>query len=265
MNYQRPELRNMLAAEYVLGTLKGGARRRFEGLLHHDRELLVLVETWTGRLLPAGLPSEEVGPSHRVWFELNQRLDDSTSTVRDKPSRLRWFHRLWPSGFSGASLTAAVGGIAIGVAGMLLIAPGVRVEDLTLRSGDGRSAMQPTASTEGQLPDSYIVVMPDRTGTPALLAAALRSGKVLRVKVLQEFEIAPEDIPVLWALPHGGPPTVLGSLPTEGVAEFDLLAVSEQALATVDELAVSIESRSARPFSAPQAGYVMRSSLIRSW
>ena len=39
MNYNNPELRDVLAGEYVLGTLRGKARARFERLLAMDASL----------------------------------------------------------------------------------------------------------------------------------------------------------------------------------------------------------------------------------
>jgi anti-sigma-K factor RskA len=265
MNYQRPELKNKLAAEYVLGTLHGGARRRFERLLQEDRELRSLVETWTVRLIPVGLPSENLGPSNRVWAALEQRLDPSTSKLGFRSTGPRWFRSLLPGPMLVGSLAGALGGLAFGMALMLVIGPDRPAEDLTLRSGDGKGATQPVASPEGQVPDSYIAVLAEGPGPPALLATALRSGKILRVKVLDEFTIDPEKVPVLWALPKSGPPALLGALPTEGATELDLLPTAEQALGKVDELAVSIEGRSAQPFSAPQAAYRMRSTLIKTW
>ena len=41
MNYIRPDLLDRLAAEYVIGTLHGGARRRFQRLLREPPSTLV--------------------------------------------------------------------------------------------------------------------------------------------------------------------------------------------------------------------------------
>jgi anti-sigma-K factor RskA len=50
MNYFEPELRDRLAAEYALGTLRGLARRRFERLLSGNAALRDLVKDWELRV-----------------------------------------------------------------------------------------------------------------------------------------------------------------------------------------------------------------------
>ena len=54
MKYDRPELREQLAAAYVLGTLTTRARKRFDRLLSEDRALQKLVADWVERLMPDG-------------------------------------------------------------------------------------------------------------------------------------------------------------------------------------------------------------------
>ena len=46
MNYQHPELQKRLAAEYVLGSLQGKARLRFERLMVEQPSLRRLVAAW---------------------------------------------------------------------------------------------------------------------------------------------------------------------------------------------------------------------------
>ena len=49
MDYSRPELADRLAADYVAGTLRGAARRRFEALLPAHPLLRDAVRDWQGR------------------------------------------------------------------------------------------------------------------------------------------------------------------------------------------------------------------------
>jgi len=50
MDYGRPDLADRLAAEYVTGTLRGPARRRFEQLVPAHPALRAAVRRWESRL-----------------------------------------------------------------------------------------------------------------------------------------------------------------------------------------------------------------------
>ena len=74
MRYEDPELREQLAAEYVLGTMPSRSRRRFERLVAADPALAQLVGAWADRLAPidAATPAEE--PPARVWPAVEARI-----------------------------------------------------------------------------------------------------------------------------------------------------------------------------------------------
>ncbi|MEO1595075.1 MAG: anti-sigma factor [Pseudomonadota bacterium] len=83
MNYERPELVDALAREYVLGTLRGRARTRFERLLPGSFQMRRAVANWETRLygLYADMPPVEV--PHTVW----RRIQAAT---RPEPRRGGW-------------------------------------------------------------------------------------------------------------------------------------------------------------------------------
>jgi len=66
MNYGRPELIEMLAAQYALGTLRGRARRRFERLLATDGAARQRVGAWERRLAPVAYGLDPVPPPPSV-------------------------------------------------------------------------------------------------------------------------------------------------------------------------------------------------------
>jgi anti-sigma-K factor RskA len=105
MNYDKPELRRRLAAEYVLGTLAGPARRRFQRLLETDSSLRQDVAWWENRLhtLYGGLAP--VRPRAEVWDDIQRRLGNDlkgapivgnvdTALIAANESR---FWRFWAS------------------------------------------------------------------------------------------------------------------------------------------------------------------------
>ena len=49
MKYRNRALMEELAAQYVIGTLRGPARRRFERLCDQDLDMLIAVQRWEDR------------------------------------------------------------------------------------------------------------------------------------------------------------------------------------------------------------------------
>ena len=114
MNYVDPEQRDLLAAEYVLGTLSGPDRRRFERLLSGDRDLRDRVEHWELRLNPLAESVPAVDPAAHVWDQIARQIAAAPS-AEPAPVRESWFDRLWDSlGFwRGATALAAATAAAL--------------------------------------------------------------------------------------------------------------------------------------------------------
>jgi anti-sigma-K factor RskA len=109
-------LRERLAAEYTLGTLRGPARRRFETWLREDAELRVLVATWQGRLAGLAEMGKPVTPPARVWTGIERRLQPSSPSSPAAP----WW-QFWRLGAARpwAGMALGAGAIAV-VLGVLL-------------------------------------------------------------------------------------------------------------------------------------------------
>ena len=124
MKYEHPELRERLAAEYALGTLRGAARRRFERMLAADQRLRELVQVWELRLNLLAESAPAVAPPARVWQRIEQRLGPAPVP---ESALSRWWNSL---GFwRGASLLAAGAAAALAVF-IVTRPPGVRPEQV---------------------------------------------------------------------------------------------------------------------------------------
>ena len=104
--YQHHATVDRLAAAYVLGTLQGSARQRFEAMLQHKTLLRLAVDDWTQRLGPLLMVLPPVEPSRALWKAVAQRTAVQTGA---KPEPL------WRRIFSAIPAGALAMGVLVGV------------------------------------------------------------------------------------------------------------------------------------------------------
>jgi anti-sigma-K factor RskA len=177
-------LRELLAAEYALGTLRGGARRRFEHWARNDDGLRALALAWSERLAPLvdGIPSAV--PRERVWDAIEARLPGSSTrqvanSIPTTTGAFGWWDRLalW-RGLSAAFAVAAV--IAIGLASRP--APFVG----------------PTVVQVASEPGAVATLVDPKSGAPVAVVLTSKDGDAIQVKVAADVQVPAGKVLQLW-------------------------------------------------------------------
>lgn len=226
MDYGHPERAERLAADYAVGTLRGGARRRFERLLPAHPALARATADWLDRLQLLAGQVAPVEPPVRVWAAVQARLfgaaanDEPAPAAAHRPAR-RAALRFW-QGLSGAALAASV----VLAVMMARPAPEAAPVVVVLRS----------------TPDGVELV---KTGFVASVAA---DGRTLVLKPLAPLAIEPRHSLQLWAVPRQGAPRSLGLVQAGDVATTVTRA---NLLSETKAFAVSLEPTGGSPTGAP--------------
>ena len=111
MDYANKPLADALAAQYVAGTLRGAARRRFETLLPGHPALRAAVADWQARLLPLTAVVDDVQPPAHVWAGIAQRLwpEPAAATAHAAAPAVWWRGLAFWRGLSAFATVAALG------------------------------------------------------------------------------------------------------------------------------------------------------------
>jgi anti-sigma-K factor RskA len=215
MNYQHPQLLDELAAQYVLGTLRGPARRRFERYCAGNVAALHAVRRWEDRLVDMVAGVVPVAPSSLVWDRIKFRIR------RDRALRPK----------RGITLGDWRFAVAAGIAA-LAIAFGVW-------TGFGPGSSRPVAYVENQQQRLWSIEAP-------------RSRGELRVSAADNLSLDPSRAYELWALPgEGAAPVSLGLMPKTGSSKLQLSDAQRLALSRSRQLAISLEPPGGSPTGAP--------------
>lgn len=231
MRYRDPNLRTMLAGEYVLGTLAGRARRRFERLLEEDPVLRGEVQSWEAMLSPLAESLPEQAPRARVWRSLRQRIGPAA----EPPTVGIWDSlRFWRTGGLLATACGLLLAIALGV--QLAREPEIR----------------------------YVAVVTDAQQRIAWLVSASPRLATLEVRTLEPQVVAGDRSFELWLLPGGGKaPRSLGLLGADADATRLLPRPIADSLPSGTGLAVSLEPTGGSPTGQPTGPVLYQGRLLR--
>jgi anti-sigma-K factor RskA len=220
---ENPDLIDRLASEYVLGTLRGPARRRFESW----RASVPLVDQrcrfWEDRLMHLAKSLKPLQPPAHVWQAIRDRLN-----LSDAPPARRWARAL---------AVAASVVLIVGLAALLY----------------WRSV--PTIHA------TAVATLSTKSGAPVWSIEVLGATNRVVMRVETPPARQPGHDYELWALPAGGKPVSLGVMPVEGSRTRALTDIQKAALANSPQVAVTLEPSGGSPTGQPTSAVIFVAPL----
>lgn len=220
MNYLNQELQHALAAEYVLGTLRGRARVRFQKLQLRYPELKQITHQWENHINSLGEQLKPVSPDPLVWEKVVARLDGvspqtTASNVVKLEKRASWWRN--------TTIFAVAASILLAV---LMLNP-----------------QSPTVFSPERL-----TVVQNAQHKPLWLVEVF--SQTIDVKATELVESKTSNDYELWMVPsNGNAPISLGLLPQQGQAT--LAKIDQFDAMDIAALAVSLEPLGGSPSGAP--------------
>jgi anti-sigma-K factor RskA len=260
MNLHRyPELVDLLAAEYALGTLRGGARRRLQRYADVDVVIRRSLEEWQLRLEPMAELVPARMPSPAVWEAIERRLGlaaargAATRPVPVAPAAAapkaprNWYDNL-----------AFWRGWAVGVTAIAAIAVVVAVRSL-LPSETNAPPAAPTVAQQPETVVSHVAVLNNKDAQPVLLVSWDETHSTMSVQRLGQLALPPGKAMELWGIPASGHPVALGMMPDSGNGK---VTAGEQKPESYAALAISIEAPGGSPNPNAPTGPVVYSGKL---
>lgn len=221
MNYLAEQTKHALAAEYVIGTMHGMARKRYQRLMVQYPQIKEATEQWEAHFNNLGSQLTPIAPDASVWNKIVQRLD---SEVTPKTSNnVVPLQKAQSSIWKGWSLLATAAALILAV---VLITP---QDDVSIES-DQFTVFQDQNNKSLWL----IEIFPDTIEVAATMN--------LLQKTNNDYQ--------LWMVPKdGSDPISLGIMPQTG--EITLPKNSQFDQLDIAALAVSLEPLGGSPTGSP--------------
>ena len=231
MRYDNQQLQQQLAAEYILGTLRGKAKLRYETLKANRADWQQQYDWTASQLHKLADTVPAVKPSKAVWQQIENRL---FKVAKPNSSALNWWRSL------GIGTSAVAAALAI-----VLVTQSPEAPPILTR---------PT----------QVALLAGVDAKPAFMLNVIKTDKgetAIRVNALATLKAQPENTLQLWMIPNGHKPISLGLLPQQGqktIAVIDTLATE----LVKSGLAVSLEPIGGSPTGQPTGAVLYQGKVV---
>ena len=258
-------LMEQLGASYALGTLRGGARRRFETLARDHAPLRAMALIWQSRMASLAELQPQVAPSAAVWKRIENLVNADKQSAALAAARQGAASAPPAQGGWWASLGLWRGATAAGaMAAVLAVVVGANVNGGL--NGQVNQLTSEVASLSGKLAATpaieYVAVLADDKSSASMLVTFDPNTSKLTLKRVGGFKEQADKSLQLWALPQGGGPKSLGVLGADAVVR---LTAADRDVREVPTLAISLEPKGGVPAgSGPSGPVLFKGALIQT-
>ena len=257
---QNTDLLDRLASSYALGTLRGGARRRFETMAREQAPVRAAALIWQSRLASINELQPQMQPDAVVWTRIDNLVQGEKAGAAQAAARAlaltsveqttgiaAWLRSLtlWRTATAIGAM-ATVAAVTVGV--------GQREE-----FGGEIARLQTQLLAAPQI--EYVAVLADDKAAASMLVTFDPKAKKLTLQRVGAYEEAGDRSLQLWALPPTGGPKSLGVL---GRDKLLRLTAGERDVREVPTLAISLEPKGGVPSETGPTGPVLfKGALIQ--
>lgn len=233
MRYQNPSLQDELAASFVLGNLRGAARRRLMTLMPTHPGLRDRVAQWEEMIFPLFMRAPRVAPPARVWRAIRARTVSRSATGFSLGD---WFGlwRIGTAGFAAAALAALV----------------------YFAAAPQRAPALP-----------MVAVLNDARAQPSILvswAPGQDARRQLAVRIVAHPSMPMGTSWQAWAVPRpGAAPVSLGFITGDEIQRLEVSAAAAEVLRENAVVGVSVEAEGGSASGRPSGPFLFEGTLLR--
>ena len=264
-----PDLLDRLASHYALGSLRGGARKRFESLAREHASVRSAALVWQTRLASMNELQLQATPSPGVWTRIENlvlgELQAATLQSRkliagtEKAASAGWWSGLavW-RGLAATGALASVVAVTVGLNLRNQLQSEMASQTTQMSQMGGEiSRLQAQLLATPQI--EYVAVLADDKSAASMLVTFDPKNKKLVLQRVGGYQEAGDRSLQLWALPPSGGPRSLGVLGGDKLLQ---LTANDGDIRAVPTLAISLEPRGGVPSAGGPTGPVLFTGTV---